>query len=355
MQIAQLIEYLNGQGVYPYLADGKLKTRSASDTLEPAVVAAIRAAKDELIAFLSQEAQAAADVIAPVAGDAALPLSFNQERLWLTNQIGEGSAQYNITQALRLDGSLDRAALRRALDALVERHAVLRTTYSQRDGLALQTINPASPLPLLERDLGGLSGAGQDAAVAQAAQEQAGLAFDLERDPMLRVLLLALGADSHVVVFTMHHIASDGWSMTLLARDFVQLYQAFSAGRANPLAPLPLRYVDYAAWQRDRLSGAALEQELRFWQQRLAGIPKLHGLPLDHPRPAQQQFTGQRIEQKIDRALLERLYQMGERHGSTFFMVLQAAYALLLSRWSGENDIVIGCPVAGRTRQNWSR
>jgi len=351
MQIAQLIEYLNGQGVFPYLADGKLKTRSTSDTLEPAVVAAIRAAKDELIAFLAQESQGAADAIAPLAGDAGLPLSFNQERLWLTNQIGEGSAQYNITQALRLDGALDRAALGRALDALVERHAVLRTTYSQRDGVALQTINPAAPLPLLERDLSGLSGAAQEAAVAQAAQEQAGLAFDLERDAMLRVLLLALGAGSHVVVFTMHHIASDGWSMALLARDFVQLYQAFSAGGANPLAPLPLRYVDYAAWQRERLSGAALEQELDFWQQRLAGIPKLHGLPLDHARPAQQQFTGQRIEQRIDRTLLERLYRLGERQGATFFMVLQAAYALLLSRWSGEDDIVVGCPVAGRTRQ----
>ena len=351
MQVAELIGYLNGKGIYPYVEDGKLKTRSKQGGIDAATGALIRAAKDELIALLGQDAglEVRASEAIPSAGDdPEQPLSFNQERLWLTNQIGEGSAQYNLSQALRLQGRLERVALQRALDALLERHAVLRTSYHQRDGVGIQRVNPAAPLAIAERDLAALGPDAQELAVAQAAQQQAELPFDLEAAPLLRVLLLALGQDQHVLIFTLHHIASDGWSMAVLARDFVQLYCAFSSGQASPLAPLATRYVDYAAWQRSRLEGDKLEAELDFWRARLDGIPKLHNLPLDRPRAAQQQFTGKRLAQLISPGLQRRLCQLGESQGATFFMVIQAAYALLLGRWSGEDDIVIGCPVAGR-------
>ncbi|MES2316842.1 MAG: amino acid adenylation domain-containing protein [Pseudomonadota bacterium] len=354
MQVAELIGYLNGKGIFPYVEDGKLKTRSRQGGIDAETGALIRASKQELIGLLERDAavEVRASESIPSAGDSPeQPLSFNQERLWLTNQIGGGSAQYNLSQALRLQGRLDRAALQKALDAVLERHAVLRTSYHQRDGVAVQVVNPAAPLAIAERDLRSYERAAQEQAVAQAAQQQAELAFDLEAAPVLRVLLLALAADEHVLIFTLHHIASDGWSMGVLARDFVHLYRAFSEGQANPLAPLATRYIDYAAWQRSRLEGENLEAELDFWRQRLSGIPKLHNLPLDRPRAAQQQFTGKRLGQLIEPGLHKRLCQLGESQGATFFMVVQAAFALLLGRWSGEDDIVVGCPVAGRSHR----
>ena len=355
MDAAQLINYLNAKGIFPYLDQGKLKTRSR-EGIDAEAAARIRAGKEALIAFLAAQdgdvAARASESIPPVASEAAQPLSFNQERLWLTNQIGEGSAQYNLSQALRLSGRLHRAALAQALDALVERHAALRTSYHERDGVAVQCVHPAAPLALRERDLRGMERLAQEAEVAAAAAREAAQPFDLASAPMLRVLLLALGEDEHVLVFTLHHIASDGWSMGILARDFAALYGAFSAGAPDPLPALGTRYIDYAAWQRNKLEGEALDAELDFWRKRLDGIPRLHGLPLDRPRPAQQQFSGQRIGQTIAPAVQRRLHQLGEAHGATFFMVMQAAFALLLSRWSGEDDIVVGCPVAGRTHRD---
>ncbi|WP_323145085.1 non-ribosomal peptide synthetase [Massilia phyllosphaerae] len=355
MDAAQLIGYLNGRGIFPYLEQGKLKTRSR-EGIDADTAARIRAGKDALVAFLAAQddgvAACASDSIPPVADDAAQALSFNQERLWLTNQIGEGSAQYNLSQALRLSGHLQRAALAQALDALVGRHAALRTSYHERDGVAVQCVNPAAPLALPERDLRGMPRAAQEAEVAAAAARQAAQPFDLAGAPMLRVLLLVLADDEHVLVFTLHHIASDGWSMGILARDFAALYGAFSVGAPNPLPALATRYIDYAVWQRCRLAGDTLASELAFWHERLDGMPKLHSLPLDHARPAQQQFSGQRIGQTISPSVQRRLNGLAEAHGATFFMVMQAAFALLLSRWSGEDDIVIGCPVAGRTHRD---
>ncbi|QJE01527.1 amino acid adenylation domain-containing protein [Massilia forsythiae] len=355
MDAAQLIGYLNARGIFPFLDQGKLKTRSR-EGIDADTAARIRAGREALTAFLAAQddgvAACASDSIAPVANETEQPLSFNQERLWLTNQIGEGSAQYNLSQALRLSGHLQRAALALALDALVERHAALRTSYHERDGAAIQCVNPAAPLALPERDLRGMTREAQEAEVAAVAAQQAVQPFDLSSAPMLRVLLLTLADDEHVLVFTLHHIASDGWSMGILARDFATLYGTFSAGGPNPMQALGTRYIDYAAWQRGRLEGETLASELKFWHERLDGMPKLHGLPLDHARPAQQQFSGQRVVQTISPSAQRRLNQLAEAHGATFFMVMQAAFALLLSRWSGEDDIVIGCPVAGRTHRD---
>ncbi|QNH11978.1 non-ribosomal peptide synthetase [Xanthomonas sp. SI] len=280
----------------------------------------------------------------------ALPLSFAQQRLWFIDRLEGGSTQYNMPVALRLRGGLSVAALGQALAGLLARHEVLRTVYREVDGTPWQVIQAQAQaqVPLAHEDLSALPAEAQDAAVQAWVQREAGQGFDLAHEPMLRCRVLRLEAEEHAVLFTLHHIASDGWSMGVLVREFVALYAGALRGEAAALAPLPVQYADYAAWQRERLQGASLEAALGYWRERLQGLPAVHGLPLDRPRPARQDFAGGRIEQGIAAATLAGLQALAQRHDASLFMVLEAALAWLLARWSGERDIVIGTPIAGR-------
>ncbi|QNH16238.1 D-alanine--D-alanyl carrier protein ligase [Xanthomonas sp. SS] len=278
----------------------------------------------------------------------ALPLSFAQQRLWFIDRLEGGSTQYNMPVALRLRGGLSVVALGQALAGLLARHEVLRTVYREVDGTPWQVIQAQAQVPLAHEDLSALPAEAQDAAVQAWVQREAGQGFDLAHEPMLRCRVLRLEAEEHAVLFTLHHIASDGWSMGVLVREFVALYAGALRGEAAALAPLPVQYADYAAWQRERLQGASLEAALGYWRERLQGLPAVHGLPLDRPRPARQDFAGGRIEQGIAAATLAGLQALAQRHDASLFMVLEAALAWLLARWSGERDIVIGTPIAGR-------
>ncbi|WP_323145084.1 non-ribosomal peptide synthetase [Massilia phyllosphaerae] len=284
--------------------------------------------------------------IPPASPDAPLAPSFAQRRLWFIDQLEGGSSQYHIPVALRLDGRLDRAALQTALDAIVARHEVLRTTYAA-DGDS-QLVAAPCRLALATDDLSGLGSDEQLAAVRQLGAAEAARPFDLQRDLMLRARLLRLAPEQHVLLVTLHHIAADGWSMGIIVREFGALYTAASAGRPAPLAPLPLQYADYAQWQRGRLEGGTMARQLDYWQARLQGLPQVHSLPLDRTRPAQQRFEGRLHAQRIGPALHARLAALAQTHDATLFMVLQSAFALLLARWSNETDIVIGSPIAGR-------
>ncbi|HEX9984879.1 MAG TPA: non-ribosomal peptide synthase/polyketide synthase [Thermoanaerobaculia bacterium] len=281
-----------------------------------------------------------------------LPLSFAQQRLWFIDQLEEGSAQYNMPGALRLTGALDRDALQAAFDAIIERHEVLRTRFSTFGDEAIQQIGAAEPLPLQFVDLTQLDAADRETAVQRLAQEEAARPFDLARDLMLRAVLLQLAEEEHVLLFTMHHIASDGWSVDVLIGEFAALYRACVHGEVSPLAPLPIQYADYAAWQRTQLQGEAYERHVDYWRVQLAGVPPVHSLPLDKPRPAQQRFEGGTVERTLDRQLVAQLEELGHGHRATLFMVLQSAFALLLGRWSRGNDIVIGSPIAGREHRD---
>ncbi|HEV3049332.1 MAG TPA: amino acid adenylation domain-containing protein, partial [Longimicrobium sp.] len=289
--------------------------------------------------------------LVPTGRTGALPLSFAQERLWFLDQLEPGSATYNIPAALRLAGALDERALERALVEIIRRHEALRTTFTEVDGSPVQVVAPFGRFALPVEDLSGLGEADREAGVRRRAGEEARRGFDLSTGPLFRPALLRLGAEEHVLLLTMHHIVSDGWSLGVLFRELSALYAAYREGGESPLPELAVQYADYAVWQREQLAGEVLEQQLAYWKARLAGAPELLELPSDHPRPAVQTFRGahERIELSLE--LLERLQRLGRSEGATLYMVVLAAFQVLLSKYAGSEDVVVGSPIAGRTRR----
>jgi amino acid adenylation domain-containing protein len=288
--------------------------------------------------------------VVPIERTGALPLSFAQERLWFIDRLDPGSAVYNVPVAWRLGGSLDEAALERALGEIVRRHESLRTVFREVDGAPVQVIAPFGGFALPMEDLSGLSEADREAALGRLAAEEALQPFDLAAGPLIRAALLRLGAEDHVLLLSMHHIVSDGWSTGVLLREISTLYEAYREGRESPLPELAVQYADYAVWQREQLEGEALEQQLAYWRERLAGAPELLELPTDHPRPAMQTYRGETVPVELSIELLERLHALGRSEGATLYMTLLGAFQVLLSKYAGSEDVVVGSPIAGRTR-----
>jgi amino acid adenylation domain-containing protein/non-ribosomal peptide synthase protein (TIGR01720 family) len=348
MSFLDVIEQCGTRGIKLSVKEDRLVINDARKRLDDALLAQLKAAKPEIIAWLQGAGSAPA---LRRRGLSKAPLSFTQQRLWLVDQVEGGSAQYNVPTALRLDGELDVAALRRALEIVVERHEVLRTVYAVEAGEPVQIVLPARALDVAEHDLTALDGDAQDAAVRELAAAEALRPFDLARDLMLRCSLVNLGAQRRVILLTLHHIAADGWSSGVLLRDFAAAFDAVTHGRNLALAPLPLQYADYAHWQREHLRGETLERLVAYWRTRLAGMPPLHALLLDRARPAQQGFRAGYHRQRIDAALLGALRALAREHDATLFMLLHAAFALLVGRASDSDDVVVGVPIAGREQQ----
>jgi amino acid adenylation domain-containing protein len=288
--------------------------------------------------------------IIPVPRTGPLPLSFAQQRLWFLDQLSPGSNAYNMAAPLRLTGRLDRAALARALSEIVRRHESLRTTFAAADGEPFQRVAPAAAQALPLVDLAALPPGAREAELHRAVLGAAALPFDLERGPLLRSILVETAAGEHALLFTIHHIVSDGWSMGVLTSELAALYAAFSAGRPAPLPELPLQYADFAAWQRGWLQGEALARELAFWRTVMAGAPHALELPTDRPRPAVQTFGGAIQTLGFSRQTSAAVRACGQARGATPFMVLLAAFTALLFRQTGQTDIVTGTPVANRSR-----
>jgi amino acid adenylation domain-containing protein len=288
--------------------------------------------------------------VVPVERTGALPLSFAQERLWFTDRLEPGSALYNIPGAWRLGGALDGAALERALGEIVRRHEALRTTFAEVNGSPVQVIAPFGGFSLPVEDLSGLGDADREAAVERRAGEEAVRPFDLAAGPLFRALLLRLGDEHHVLLLSMHHIVSDGWSMGVFFREFTALYAAYREGRESPLPELAVQYADFAVWQREQLEGEGLDRQLAYWRERLAGAPELLELPTDHPRPAVLTYRGASVPVELSPELLERLQALGRSEGTTLYMTLLSAFQVLLSKYAGSEDVVVGSPNAGRTR-----
>jgi len=298
---------------------------------------------------LSRAGRSTLPEILPAARDQLLPLSFAQQRLWFLAQMDGGHSAYNIPVGLRLRGRLDEDALQRALARIVARHETLRSRFSQIDDQPQVLILPAeSGLLLAVEDLRQHPQA--DNALRGLIEEQACASFNLQHDALLRGRLVRLADDHHVLLLTLHHIIADGWSMGVLTRELAALYQAFSRGEDDPLPPLALQYTDYAVWQRRWLSGEVLQRQSDYWQQTLAGAPALLTLPTDRPRPPQQDYSGSRVDMLFDQHLSAGLKALCQRRAVTPYMVIMSAWAMLLSRLSGQNDVVIGSPVANRTR-----
>ncbi|HEX8337891.1 MAG TPA: amino acid adenylation domain-containing protein, partial [Pyrinomonadaceae bacterium] len=275
-------------------------------------------------------------------------LSYAQQRLWFIDRFWGGSPQYNIPTALRIRGHFDEEIAERALRRIVERHEPLRTLFLYGDDGPRPLIRDSFDFSLTRVDLSGLTPGARERAVAEAVEEDAARPFDLDSDLMLRASFLRLSEGEGVLLFNVHHIASDGWSMGILVNEFAELYEAFSQGRPDPLEPLAVQYADYAQWQREWLSDEVLEEQVSYWERQLADLPQVHSVPLDRPRPAQQTFEGAVHTLELDGATLDALKGVAARNQATLFMVLQGVFALLVSRHSNSPDVVMGTPVANR-------
>ena len=275
--------------------------------------------------------------------------SFAQQRLWLLDKLLPNGAVYNVPRVFRLAGTLDVLALRGALNGLVRRHEALRTRFALESQGPMQVIDAVLELPIEVEDLESLPPSMREAEARRLAQVEAQTPFDLERGPMLRLRLLRLSQTEHWLLMTLHHIVTDGWSSGIAVRELSALYRSIRLSEPSPLAPLPVQYADYAVWQREWLQGDVLEQQLAYWRPALANLPVLD-LPTDRPRPALASFRGRKVNFEIDEQLTAQLKALARTERVTLFMTLLAAFQVLLNRYSGEEDVAVGVPIAGRVR-----
>ncbi|HEX2225367.1 MAG TPA: condensation domain-containing protein, partial [Thermoanaerobaculia bacterium] len=283
-------------------------------------------------------------------GSAVFPLSFAQQRLWFVDQWQPHSPAYNIPIAIRAQGRLSREALRWCFDEIIRRHESLRTGFRVEGDQPVQVIRPAEPLPVPEVDLMALPEEVRATETRRLAEDNALRPFDLAYDRLLRVTVVQLAPEDHSVLVCMHHIISDGWSISVFVQEFAALYTAHVQGLPSPLPDLAIQYADFAVWQREWLHTEALEAQLDYWRQTLAGIPEAIELPLSHPRPPVRSARGRRAPYSFPPELITPIKALAQDEGATLFMVLLAAFETLLHRYSGERDIVVGTPVAGRNR-----
>ncbi len=281
--------------------------------------------------------------------DRDLPLSFAQQRLWFLDQLDPGQATYNIPLQLQLTGDLHIVALQQSLREIVRRHEILRTVFANIDGRPIQKIIAMPDIPLTIIDLREMAPHLRDQRKEQWIIQEAQTPFDLAQGPLLRFHLLRLQEQSHLLLLTMHHIISDGWSIGVMGQELAALYNAFVNQQPSPLPPLPIQYADYAVWQRQRLQGSHLEQHLLYWKHFLAGRPTSLELPLDHPRPPVRTFHGRTSHFHLSAEVSQQVHQLSKRLGATLFMTLLSAFSVLLMRTTAQDDLVIGTVVANRT------
>ncbi|MCY1023460.1 non-ribosomal peptide synthase/polyketide synthase [Pyxidicoccus sp. MSG2] len=348
--VQALLAALRQDGVRLWLEGGELRYQAPRGAMTQERLAQLRACKAELVDFLRQAAGAqAAPLVSARPRPEHLPLSYAQERLWLLDRLENLGTAYHIASGLRLTGHFDDRAFARALAEIVRRHESLRTRFVAGQDTVTQVIDAPGDFVPQRQDLSSPGETERERAVLEKASAFVRQRFDLAQGPLFRSLLLRLAPEEHVAVVVMHHIVSDGWSMGVLVRELGLLYATYAQRRESPLPELPVQYADYALWQRDWLRGEALERQVTYWKQRLAGAPAALDLPLDHARPPVQSFRGASVSFTLPRALTGQLQALARTEGATLFMVLLAAFQHLLARWSGQEDIVIGTPVAGRT------
>lgn len=346
MNVDSLLLDLSSRGVKISVEGEQLRLRAPKGVLTPDLQELLSEHKAEILRLLSGDGVAA--TLERVSRDQPLQLSFMQERIWFLAQMYPRAVAYNLPNAYRLRGRLDPQALVASLEALVERHEVLRTTFSSVDGMAVQRVAPELPLELEHLDLSSEPYPQKHA--DRLAREDANHAFDLEHGPLFKCRLLRLGSDEHLLLWTIHHIVADGWSSVIYLRELKALYEAYASGKEAALADLPFQYADFAAWERRVQHGERLEPQLAYWREKLtAPLPVLE-LPTDHPRPAVVQYRGDYRAFKVRGSLTRGLKRVAAAHGGTLFMTLLAAYKVLLQRYSQQDDICVGSPIARRSQ-----
>ncbi|REJ55751.1 MAG: amino acid adenylation domain-containing protein [Microcystis aeruginosa DA14] len=348
--IETFLSDLANQDIKLWMDGDRLRCNAPQGVLTPEIQTELKNRKAEIIQFLDQlgsEDQVSPRTILPIPRDGQLPLSFAQARLWFLYQLEGATGTYNMTGALSLSGSLQVEALKQALGAIIQRHESLRTSFQSVDGVPVQVIDPQ---PIWELAMVNL--AGKETEVEKLAYQESQTPFDLTNSPLLRVTLLKLQPEKHILLINMHHIISDGWSIGVFVRELSHLYRAFVAGKEPTLPTLPIQYADFAVWQRQWLQGKVLAAQLEYWKRQLAAAPPLLELPTDRPRPAIQTFQGKTERFELDSKLTQQLKALSQQSGCTLFMTLLAAFGVLLSRYSNQTDIVIGSPIANRNRQD---
>ena len=281
--------------------------------------------------------------------DGPAPLSFAQERLWFLDQLAAGSPVYNIVDVVEFAKPSKPEVIKRALNELLRRQEALRTAFPESEGQPVQVVHHVADLMLSEVDLAGLAEAQQNSEWTRIAQEQGRKPFDLSKAPLVRGTLVRLDEDEYILLLALHHIIADEWSMEVLHRDLHRICEAFAKNQPSPLLQLPIQCADFACWQREWLQGEVLERQISYWKKELAGVPAILELPIDKPRPAVQRFRGSVEVVSFPKGLLEQLKTIGREEHATLFMTLMASFMALLCRYSGQNDILVGSPISGRT------
>ena len=353
MTAAELLSQLRHRDVKVWANGDRLRFSASPGALTPALRDELAERKVEILRFLQEAADATGSstrAITQVKRDGASLLSFAQQRLWFLNQLEPGSAVYNIPDAVRLHGALDEKALANALNEIVRRHEVLRTVYPESQGQPLQQLTPPRPVKFESVDLKRVAECVREAQAERLAAEEVVKPFDLAHDQMLRALLIHLSNDDHILLLTMHHIASDGWSLGVIRRELAQLYDAFSRGEPSPLPELPIQYGDFAHWQRSTVTGESLESRLQYWRKQLSGQLLPLELPCDHPRPGVQTYNGRTRRSYLPADKVSALKSIGLHEGATFFMTLLAVFKVLMYRYTEQEDLLVGTPTAGRDR-----
>ncbi|MDQ2948879.1 MAG: condensation domain-containing protein, partial [Acidobacteriota bacterium] len=278
----------------------------------------------------------------------AFPLSFAQQRLWFLDQLDSETPSYNLLRAIRIEGALDVSALSRTLQTITDRHESLRTMIVSQSGEPCQFVQPSMTLELLETDLSHLPELRRMGEVARLAGEEARKVFDLSTAPLFRLRLIRLEPEAHVLVLVMHHIITDGWSMSILFREIAAIYQHIVEAKPLELRELAVQYPDFAQWQRESTADEVLDRQLKYWKSKLGGSPRFLELPTDRLRPAIQTHRGASRCLVLDRELTNTLKSLSQREGATLFMTLLSAFQILLWRYTSAEDILIGTPIAGR-------
>jgi amino acid adenylation domain-containing protein len=352
MSIAEFISDLSKLDIRLSVNGQRLRVNAPKGVLTSTLRAQIAERKQELLQFLSDHERSAALIPPPIlrrTGGGPAPLSFAQERLWFLEQLEPGSAVYNICRAFRLSGNLNIAKLEASLAEILRRHEILRSQICATDARPMQITAAPPEFKLHFSDLRLLTRVELDDEIRGRISAEGERQFDFSVGVFLRAVLLQIRNDEHILILTTHHIVSDAWSMGILTKEVWTLYDAYANGKPSPLQELPVQYADYAFWQREWLQGKALESQLSYWREQLKDLPILN-LPTDHPRPVKQSFRGARQSLSLSESLTKAVNELSGREGVTQFMTLLAAFQVLLYRYSGQEDVVIGLPIANRNR-----
>ena len=346
----ELLSRLRDAGITLAAEDGQLRVLAPAGALTPALREELVRQKQGILTLLKNAGAKGHPRIPPVLQvkrEGPLPLSFAQERLWFLYQM-EPNAAYNIPYGVRLTGPLNVEVLEQCFNEIVRRHETLRTRFETVEWRPLQVIQKAEPLKISLTDLAAMDRTEAEAQAMKLCQQEAQRPFDLKESTMIKVRLFRLASAEYFLMLNMHHIASDGWSLGVLFSELEALYGAFIEGRPSPLKELPVQYADFAVWQRQWLQGEELEKQLSYWKKQLEGAPKVLELPTDRPRPSVQSYRGAIVCEKLPGELMEKLQELSRARGTTLFMTLLSAFQVLLHRYTGSEDILVGTPIAGR-------